>query len=79
MSCIADLESVIQRSHEIDGNKLEISDKPPRVRPTPKKGKYTPASREPEVVLALNAIILICLAPRYLPICHNVLCLVRED
>ncbi len=50
MSCIADLESVIQRSHEIDGNKLEISDKPPRVRPNPKKGKYTPVSREPEVV-----------------------------
>ena len=50
MFFIVDLESVLERSHEIDGNKLEISDKPPRVKPTPKKRKNTPAFKGAEVV-----------------------------
>ena len=63
------MESVLQRSHEIYGNKLEISDKPAQVKPTPKKRRNTPASKEEEVVLAANAIpVLICLVSMYLPI-----------
>jgi hypothetical protein len=47
---ITDLVSVLKRKHEIDGYKLEISDKPFKLKPTPKKRTNTPASKGEEVV-----------------------------
>ena len=48
---IADLENVRQRTHEIDGHKLEISDKPFRTRPVPKKRTIVQTSNSKEVII----------------------------
>ena len=44
-----DLERVLKKEHDIQGYKLEISDKPFKDRPVPKKRKRPPETKAKEV------------------------------
>ena len=47
---ISDLDNVLKKDYEIDGQKLEISDKQFKFKPVPKKRTKKPATEAQEVV-----------------------------